>query len=64
MKKNNDENKNGGHFHITPEYRVENSFLRVLKLILGTAKLSMVASFSDYKDHNLFIHASKKLIME
>lgn len=35
-----DEHKNGGYSYITPEYRVENTSWRVLKLILGTAKLS------------------------
>ena len=33
--------ENGGHYaHICPEYRVENTSWRVLKLILGTAKLT------------------------
>ncbi len=35
-----DEHKNGGYSYITPEYQVENTSWRVLKLIQGTAKLS------------------------
>ena len=37
-----DEHKNGGYSYISPEYQVENTSWRVLKLILGTAKLSNV----------------------
>ena len=35
-----DEHKNGGYSHITPEYQVENTSWRVLKIIIGTTKLS------------------------
>lgn len=35
-----DEHKNCGYSHITPEYQVENTSWRVLKLVLGTTKLS------------------------
>lgn len=34
------EHKDGGYSQITPEYQVENTSWRVLKNIIGTAKLS------------------------
>ena len=51
-------------------YKINNGYFiynavdlsRFTKASLNTSNIIMVASFTDYKDHNLFMNASKKLI--